>query len=301
MVEGLSLAGMTETPVVIAMGQRPGPATGFPTRSEQGDLQFLLSAGHGEFPRFLFAPGSPEQAFFLTNKAFDLAEKYQVPAFVLFDTHLADCQWTYKGFDPGRLRNADYRLRGEAFANLAAYKRHAFTDDGVTPLAVPGDARHLVVTDSDEHDEDGHLVEDAATRIAMTDKRLFRKLPRMQGEVAPPFLYGDRKPDIVLTGWGSLYGLMREAVDVLSASYGIAMLHFSELCPFPDTGRLDYLGLLENARLTVCIEQNATGQFARLMKAETGFEFAAHVRRFDGRPFTVEGLVRELQATITRR
>ena len=301
MVEGLSLAAMTETPVVIAMGQRPGPATGFPTRTEQGELQFLLSAGHGEFPRFLFAPGSPEQAFFLTNKAFDLAEKYQVPSFVLFDTYLSDSQWTYQGFDPGRLRNTDYRLRGEAFANLASYQRHAFTGSGVSPLAVPGDAKHLVVTDSDEHDEDGHIVEDAATRIKMVDKRLFRKLPRMQEEVSPPFLYGDRDPDIVLTCWGSLYGLMREAVDELSASYGIAMLHFSELYPFPGTGRFDYLGLLNRARLTVCIEQNATGQFARLMKAETGFEFTAHVRRFDGRPFTVEGLVRELQATITRR
>jgi len=301
MVEGLSLAAMTETPVVIAMGQRPGPATGFPTRTEQGELQFLLSAGHGEFPRFLFAPGSPEQAFFLTNKAFDLAEKYQVPAFVLFDTYLSDSQWTYTGFDPGRLRTTEYRLRGEAFGRLASYRRHAYTETGISPLGVPGDAKHLVVTDSDEHDEEGHIVEDAATRIKMVDKRLFRKLPRMQDEVAPPFLYGDRDPDIVLVCWGSLYGPMREAVDVLSASYGIALLHFSELSPFPGTGRFDYLGLLGKAKLTICVEQNATGQFARLMRTETGHAFSAHVRKFDGRPFTVEGLVKELQATIMRR
>jgi 2-oxoglutarate ferredoxin oxidoreductase subunit alpha len=301
MVEGLSLAGMTETPVVIAMGQRPGPATGLPTRTEQGDLQFLLSAGHGEFPRFLFAPGSPEQAFYLTNKAVDLAEKYQVPAFVLFDTYLSDTQWTYKGFDPSRLRTTDYRLRGEAFAKAANYMRHAFTESGVSPLGVPGDATHLVVTDSDEHDEEGHLVEDAATRVKMVDKRLFRKLPRMQEEIAPPFLYGDRDPDIVIAGWGSLYGLMREAVDALSASYGIAMLHFSELVPFPLTDRFDYRRLLESARLTICVEQNATGQFARLMKDATGCEFTGHVRKFDGRPFTAESLVRELQRAIMKR
>ncbi len=300
MVEGLSLAGMTETPIVIAMGQRPGPATGFPTRTEQGELLYLLHAGHGEFPRFLFAPGSAEQAFFLTNKAFDLAEKYQVPAFILFDTFLADSQWTSRGFDLGRIRTTDYRLRGEAFAALARYKRHAFTESGVSPLGVPGDATHLVVTDSDEHDEDGHIVEDAATRIRMVEKRLLRKLPAMAGEVSPPFLYGDHRPDIVVTGWGSLYGPLREAVDELSSSYGIALLHFSELCPFPGTDRLDYLQLLRQARLTICVEQNATGQFARLLRTETGFEFSAHLHKFDGRPFTREQLVKDLTGIIKK-
>ncbi|HWR73800.1 MAG TPA: 2-oxoacid:acceptor oxidoreductase subunit alpha, partial [Nitrospirota bacterium] len=142
MVEGLSLAAMTETPVTIALGMRPGPATGFPTRTEQGELQFALSAGHGEFPRVVFAPGTPRQAFHLTNKAFDLAEKYQIPAFILFDTYLADSQWTYQGFDLDKVKNTDYRLRGEAFEKLPVYKRHAFTGTGVTPLGVPGDARH---------------------------------------------------------------------------------------------------------------------------------------------------------------
>jgi 2-oxoglutarate ferredoxin oxidoreductase subunit alpha len=300
MVEGVSLAAMTETPVVIALGQRPGPATGLPTRTEQGELHMALHAGHGEFPRFIFAPGSPEQAFFLTNKAFDLAEKYQVPAFILFDTYLSDSQWSYQGFDLARLRNTDYRLRGEAFQKLAGYKRHALTQSGISPLAVPGDAKHLVVTDSDEHNEDGHLIEDADTRIKMVVKRFYKKFPQMQQEVAPPFLYGDHKPDIVITGWGSLYGLMREAVDVLSTSYGIAMLHFSEIYPFPETKQFDYLGLLKRAKLTICIEQNATSQFARLMRTETGHEFGALINKFDGRPFTVESLVKELQVKIKR-
>ena len=300
MVEGVSLAAITETPVVIALGQRPGPATGLPTRTEQGELHMVLHAGHGEFPRFIFAPGSPEQAFFLTNKACDLAEKYQVPAFVLFDTYLSDSQWSYQGFDLARLRNTDYRLRGEAFQKLAGYQRHALTQSGINPLAVPGEAKHLVVTDSDEHDEDGHIIEDAETRVRMVEKRLFKKFPQMQQEVAPPFLYGDHKPDIVITGWGSLYGLMREAVDELSQSYGIAMLHFSEIYPFPNTDRFDYLRLLQSAKLTICVEQNATGQFARLMRTETGYEFNASINKYDGRPFAVESLVRELQVKIKR-
>lgn len=300
MVEGVSLAAITETPVVVAMGQRPGPATGLPTRTEQGDLHMVLHAGHGEFPRFLFAPGTPEQAFFLTNKAFDLAEKYQVPAFVLFDTYLSDTQWTYRGFDLTRLRRADYRLRGEAFAKLPAYQRHGYTESGVTRLGVPGDARHLVVTDSDEHDAEGHLTEDAATRVRMTEKRLFRKLLRMQKEIAQPFMMGDNSPDIVLVGWGSLYGLLREAVDELSRTYSIAMLHFSELYPFPSTERFDYLALLQRAKLTLCVEQNATGQLSRLMRTETGHVFSGHVLKYDGRPFTVDGLVRELKKAISK-
>lgn len=298
MVEGVSLAGMTETPIVIAMGQRPGPATGFPTRTEQGDLQFVLSAGHGEFPRIVFAPGSPQQAFFQTNKAFDLAEKYQVPAFILFDTYLADTQWTLDGLDLSRVRSTDYRVRGDAFKNLAEYKRYAYTQNGVTPFGVPGESNHLVVADSDEHGEDGHIVEDALTRIQMVQKRLLKKIPHIREEIAPPFFYGDHDPKVVITGWGSTFGVMKEAVDALAKTRSIAMLHFSELCPFPSVDRFDYVRLLQRAGQTLCVEQNATGQFARLMRAETGFEFSGHVRKFDGRPFTVEALAGEIDVNL---
>jgi 2-oxoglutarate ferredoxin oxidoreductase subunit alpha len=294
MVEGLSLAAITETPVVVALAMRPGPATGFPTRTEQGELQLVLNAGHGEFPRAIFAPGTPEQAFILTNKAFDLAEKYQIPAFVLTDQYLADSQWTYDGFNTGKLLYNDYRLRGEKFRELSEYKRHAFTDSGVTPLGVPGDSGHLVVTDSDEHDEEGHMVEDALTRIKMTEKRLFMKFALLQQEMESPSLYGEEKADIVIAGWGSNYGLMKEAVDVLSKRKKIAMLHFSQIYPLPLTERYDYIGPLRSAKKTICIENNATGQFARLLKAETGYAFSARINRYDGRPFLLEELTGEI-------
>jgi 2-oxoglutarate ferredoxin oxidoreductase subunit alpha len=298
MVEGLSLAGMTETPIVIVLAQRPGPATGLPTRTEQGDLQFALYTAHGEFPRIIFAPGNPEQAFYLTNKAFDLAEKYQIPAIIITDQYLADSQWTINELHLDRIKYTDYRLRGDEFKNLSEYKRHAFTDTGVTPLGVPGDSQHLVVTDSDEHDEEGHIVEDAETRIKMLDKRLFKKIPRIRQEIEPPILYGDAQPEIVITGWGSTYGVMKEAVDVLS-NRSIAMLHFSEIYPFPLIEKFNFLNILNNAKLTVCIENNATGQFARLIKAETGFAFLNKgIRKYDGRPFIVDDLVKELNAYI---
>ena len=298
MVEGLSLAGMTETPIVIAVGQRPAPATGLPTRTEQGDLLFCLHAAHGEFPRVIFAPGTPEQAFYLTIKAFDMAEKYQIPAFIIFDQYLADTTWTYEKFDLDKLQYNDYRLRGDAFRKLDSYKRHTFTDTGISPLAVPGDSKYLVVTDSDEHDEEGHITEDSEIRIKMVQKRLLKKLPLIKKEIEPPFLYGNSHPEILITGWGSTFGVMKEVVDILSKNRSVALMHFSEIYPLPSTEKFDYLALLNNAKMSISIENNATGQFARLIRAETGYEFSHRINKYDGRPFTVEGLLGELDACI---
>lgn len=299
MVEGLSLAGMTETPIVIGLAQRPGPATGLPTRTEQGELLFALYAGHGEFPRVIFAPGTPEQAVHLTSKAFDLAEKYQIPAFVLTDQYLADSSWTYETLNLEKIRNVDYRLRGEVFRNLETYKRHALTANGISPLGIPGDGPHLVVTDSDEHDEEGHIIEDAEIRRTMVQKRLLKKLPLIKAEIEPPSHYGSDKPEVILVGWGSTYGVMKEALERLAAR-NLAMLHFSELYPFPGTQKFDYLALLKGAKLTICIENNAMGKFASLMRSETGYAFDVHILKYDGRPFTVESLSGEIDAHLAR-
>lgn len=293
MVEGVSLAGMTETPIVIFEAQRPGPATGLPTRTEQADLLFILFAGHGEFPRVVFAPGSPKQAVFLTNRAFELAEKYQIPVFVIFDQYLGDAQWTYDEFDPNRLIYNDYRLRAEHLQKLTGYKRHAYTDSGVSPLAVPGESTHLVVTDSDEHDEDGHIIEDAETRIKMMQKRLFKKQSAIRAEISQPIRYGVDKPEIVLTGWGSTYGILKETVDKLNAGgANAAVLYFSEIYPLPDG---DYIEYLQAAKRTVCVEGNATGQFSSLVRMTTGYAFSQRITRYDGRPITVDYILRELK------
>ena len=298
MVEGLSLAAMTETPVVIALAQRPGPATGFPTRTEQGELLFALHAGHGEFPRIIFAPGSPEEAFFLTNKAFDLSQRFQVPVFILTDQYLADTQWTYKKFDTESLIFENYRLRGEMLQGREEYKRHTFTDNGISPFGVPGESKRLVITDSDEHNEEGHLIEDGFTRVRMADKRYFLKKSAITASINPPLLYGSKEPETVIVGWGSLYGIMKEAVDALSRKRSIAMLHFSEIYPFPGTEKFDYMDVLNKAKKTISIEQNATSQFARLMKTETGYDFADHINRYNGRPFMIEELTGEIDGLI---
>jgi 2-oxoglutarate ferredoxin oxidoreductase subunit alpha len=244
----------------------------------------------------VFAPGTPEQAFFLTSKAFDLAEKYQIPVLVISDQYLADTQWTFSDFDLGKLKYKDYRLRGEALEAVSTYRRHAVTDDGVSPLGLPGESKHLVVTDSDEHDEEGHIIEDGETRVQMVRKRLLKKLHLIRREIEPPLFYGDEQPEVLLTGWGSTYGVLREAVDALAVTRPTAMLHFSELYPFPSTEGFDYLRKLGEAKLTICVENNATGQFARLMRAELGYQFDRSIHKYDGRPFLLEPLLEEINA-----
>jgi 2-oxoglutarate/2-oxoacid ferredoxin oxidoreductase subunit alpha len=298
MVEGLSLAGMTETPVVIVLAQRPGPATGLPTRTEQADLLFGLFAGHGEVPRICFAPGTPEQAFGAVNRAFELSEKYQVPSMIFTDQHYADSEWSLERIDLDLFEFHDRRLRGEAFRALDSYSRHAFTADGVSPMAVPGDAPHVVVTDSDEHDEDGHLVEDAAMRRKMVEKRYHEKLGDIAGEMEPPTLYGSEKPEVLLVGWGSNYGVMKEAVDAMSPGRDAAMLHFHEVFPFVDEPRRGWLETMKNARACICVENNASGRFASLLRMETGFKIEHNINKYDGRPFSLEELLEEIDGHL---
>lgn len=299
MTEGLSLAGITETPVVIAEVQRPGPATGLPTRTEQGDLLFVLHSGHGEFPRVLFTPGTPEQAILLTNKAFDLAEKYQIPAIIQSDQYLADSEWTLAQIDRAPLVLRDYRDHASD-ENDGQYKRYSLNESGISPLAVPGRSAKIVVVDSDEHDEEGHIIEDAETRIKMVEKRWKKKWPVLKAEISPPLFYGHAQPRIVLVGYGSTYGIMLDAVTALQEKENIALLHFSEIWPFPDPEQHDFMEILHGADLAVCVENNATGQFARLFRSETGFVFPASIRKYDGRPFMLEPFTEAIHERIRK-
>ena len=301
MVEGLSLAGMTETPIVIALGQRPGPATGFPTRTEQGELQFLISAGHGEFPRVILAPGTPSQAFFLTNKAFDLAEKYQVPVFILFDTYLSDSQWTLDGLDLSKVRRCRLPAAGRSVQSAGRLQAIRLYGERRLP---PGRARRCCsrCRHRQRRTRRGGAYRRGCARPGSRWSRsgCSKNCPGSKQEIAAALPVRRPRPGNVLVGWGSIYGVMREAVDELSKSASIAMLHFSEVFPLPGLDRFDYMRLLGSAKRTICIEQNATGQFDRLIKAETGFEFSDHIRKYDGRPFLREELAREVKEKCDR-
>jgi 2-oxoglutarate ferredoxin oxidoreductase subunit alpha len=283
MVEGIGLAGITETPVVIIDAQRPGPAVGLPTRTEQGDLQFVLHAHHGDFPRAVLAPATIEDAFWVTVKAFNLADKYQLPAIILTDQHLASSYGTVDPLDPSQV-NVD---RGPLFSDKeddpSDYRRHKITPSGISPRAFPGLSKALVITDCDEHDEEGHLTENVEERTKQVQKRL-RKLFSCKQEIGTPWQHGPKKAETTLIGWGSTYGAIHEAVDVLrSEGASVNMLHLNELWPFPAEAVTDALDRNHNSYI---IENNATGQLARLIKAETGHDVSGRILKFDGRPFT---------------
>jgi 2-oxoglutarate ferredoxin oxidoreductase subunit alpha len=283
MVEGIGLSGITETPVVIIDAQRPGPAVGLPTRTEQGDLQFVLHAHHGDFPRAVLAPASIEDAFWLTIKAFNWAERYQLPVIILTDQHLAS---SYATIDPPDLSQVTVdrgMLFSEKEGNPSEYMRHRLTKSGISPRAFPGLGKALVVTDCDEHDEAGHLTEDAGQRTAQVQKRL-RKMSPLSKETRTPPKYGSRGAETTLIGWGSTYGAIHEAVDILrKEGASVNMLHLNELWPFPGKAAVN---ALSKARNSYVIENNATGQVAQLIKAETGYDVSGRILRFDGRPFT---------------
>ncbi len=283
MVEGIGLAGITETPIVIIDAQRPGPAVGLPTRTEQGDLQFVLHTHHGDFLRAVLAPATVEDAFWITVKAFNLAEKYQLPVIILTDQHLASSYATVNPFDLSQLTIDRGLLFSEKESDPANYKRHRITQSGISPRAFPGLGRALVVTDCDEHDEEGHLTEDAEARTAQVQKRL-RKLFSLKQEISSPRWYGPKKAETTLIGWGSTYGAIQEAVDILhKEGSSVNMLHLNELWPFPTEAVTDAITKANNSYV---IENNATGQLTRLIKAETGCDVSGRILKFDGRPFT---------------
>jgi 2-oxoglutarate ferredoxin oxidoreductase subunit alpha len=291
MVEGVSLAGMTETPIVVVVAQRPGPATGLPTRTEQADLEFVLHAGHGEFPRAIFAPGSVEECFHLARKALLLAEAHQSPVFILTDQFLADSLRSVEPFDVAGLDQVKPGI--DPGSVKEPYRRHAVTPSGVSPRIIPGASERLVVTDSDEHTDDGHLTEDLAVRKVMVDKRL-RKMEGLRREVVPPVYEGSESPELLLVSWGSTRGAVREAAAQIKANgVDVATLQFSQVWPLVPE---QFVPRLESAGSVVCVEGNAFGQLARLIRRETGFGIEERVSRYDGLPITPGFILRALRA-----
>jgi 2-oxoglutarate ferredoxin oxidoreductase subunit alpha len=290
MVEALGLAGITETPVVIYNAQRPGPATGLPTRQEQGDMLFMLHASQGEFPRFLLAPGTHEECFTAGWRAFNLAEKYQTPALILSDHYLAVAVRTLDldafDFEAVEIERGALLSEADLDALEEEYLRYRVTDSGVSPRAVPGHPKAVYVASGNEHEENGSITEEPETRQAQVEKRQ-RKLVGMTGEMSAPRRYGPPEAEITFLCWGSTFGPLREAVDRLNAERAgwANFLHFVDLWPFPTEA---VTAALESARQVVAVENNATAQLATLMRAHTGHAMDGEILRYDGRSFTPE-------------
>lgn len=288
MTEALGLAGVTETPLVIVVSMRPGPSTGLPTRTEQGDLSFVLYASQGDSPRAVLAPGTPAQGFALTAKALNWADRYQIPVIILTDQYFGDTQFTHT---PGEFPEVEVDRALTTGPSSGTYERYAYSVDGVSPRRLPGFGPELVVADSDEHTPDGHLTEDLGVRVQMHDKRL-RKLKGLVQEMGGITTAGEPDAPLTLVCWGSNLGPVQEAVARLAGDKTPArMVHLSELWPFP-AGAV--AGVLKGSKKLVMVEMNASGQLNRLLRQETGIKADHLVLKYDGAPFTPEYILRGL-------
>jgi 2-oxoglutarate ferredoxin oxidoreductase subunit alpha len=297
MVEALGLAGMAEVPVVIVEAQRPGPSTGMPTKTEQGDLLFALFASQGEFPRIVLAPGTQEACFHTTVRAFNLAEKWQCPVIVMTEFYLTTMMRTLlpSEFPIERVQidRGDLLTPAQLDGLTGPYLRYRDTPSGISPRAIPGHPKAVQQACSDEHDEYGHFEdENQANRLKMAGKR-WRKFQHIVEDLHEPTLYGPEGAAVTLMGWGSTYGAMREAVDMLNARGTRAnLLHFVDIWPFPEAKAAP---LIEAARELVAVEGNQSGQFAHLVRAMTGRRADRMILRWDGRPISAEYIIEKLE------
>jgi len=287
MEEGVSLSGMLEAPVVIHIAQRPGPATGLPTRTEQGDLELALYSGHGEFPRIIYTPGSIEDAFYLTQRAFNSADKFQIPVFILTDQYLIDSYYNTRCFDVSKLPVQTYYIE-----TVPEYKRYASTADGISPRGIPGFGSGFVVVDSDEHDQEGHITENLDIRTEMVDKRL-KKLELIQKDAIPPELIGNKECKTLVVCWGSTYKIVLEAIRKLGRN-DVSLLYFRQVYPLHQ----DTASYFERAEKRVIIENNATCQFAKVLKLYADINISLRILKYNGLQFSVEEIVTALHRFV---
>ncbi|MFA5022473.1 MAG: 2-oxoacid:acceptor oxidoreductase subunit alpha [Patescibacteria group bacterium] len=286
MTEALALAGITETPVVIVESQRPGPATGLPTWTEQGDLAYLATAAHGEFIRVILAPGDPQEAFYLTTQAFNLAEKWQVPVFILVDKYISEGHQSIAQPDLNQFEiDRGQLLTDEQLAKITDYKRYQYAESGVSARTIPGQKGGAYLANSDEHDEHGLTIEgfDALTRQKMVDKRA-AKLSGLLKDLPKPKMYGSKTAKITLVGWGSVKGPVLEALKVLDQ---VNYLHVST--PWP-LDKDEVAQQLKGAKMVVVIENNHDGQLANILE-QHGIKVNQRLNKYDGAQFFPEEVV----------
>ncbi len=286
MTEAIGLAGITETPLVIVDGQRSGPSTGMATRTEQSDLLFVVHASQGEFPRAVLAPTGPEDAFYLTTEAFNLADQWQVPVFVLTDHHLATAQATVTEYELGRVTIDRGEMAPEP-DEVQALARYAVTASGVSPRAVPVVSKWLVAQDCHEHNERGIVTDNPQNRERQMAKRM-RKLTGMAASFPGPEVIHPEAATLILC-WGSTVGPVLEAVEELRGQgHDLGVAFFRHLFPM---NRARVRAALPAEKRLLTVEGNYTGQLGKLLLLETGLATHGHIGKIDGRLFTVEDVV----------
>ncbi len=285
MTEACSLQGMSEIPLVLYLAQRNAPATGVPTYTGQGDLEFALNAGHGEFPRVVVAPGDAKDAFERTIEALYLAEKYRVLVILLSDKHIGESNYTFDEKD------FSVRVKPQRFILKEVpkdYKNYKLTENGVSPRAVPGQTEISVRATSYEHDENGITTEEGEWVVKMNDKR-WKKFEFLKKEIKnfePLSFYGEGENLIV--SWGSPKGAI---LDALSEIKNWSFLQINYLCPFPEK---EFTEIVKNKKRIVLVENNVTGLLGRVIRERTGLEIKEKILKYDARPFAKEDILEKL-------
>jgi 2-oxoglutarate ferredoxin oxidoreductase subunit alpha len=299
MSEGLGMTGMTETPAVVMLAQRPGPSTGLPTYSGQGDLRFAIHASQGEFPRVVIAPGDVKECFYKTIEAFNLAEKFQIPAILITDKHLVESYETAEFFDQNRIGiDRGLLLTEDEYIGEEEYKRHKFTENGISPRAMPGMMEAIVRTNADEHNESGYTTEDPELTTKMADKR-FKKLDALVKALEnyeTTKLYGPGEADVTILGWGSTKGPIREAMKLLSKEgLEVNYLQIVYMTPFPVA---NVQRILKLAKKTVVVENNKTSQLSSLIREHLLMTVDHKILKYNGRPFNPGELSQRIKEVL---
>ncbi len=301
MVESLSFAGITEIPIVVFIAQRPGPATGMPTWTEQGDLLFSVFSGHGEFPKIVLAPGDNEEMIELTAKAYNLADIYQMPVIVISDMYLSESHKSVEksfvdSFVSKYQINRGKLIGQDQVSNIkdGKYLRYKLSEDGISERLIPGTPGHFYQANSYEHVEDGHTTEEAQPRIDQVHKREKKWATYLKNDFVLPTVYGDLEgSETVFVSWGSTKGIVMQAQKLLlDKKVNSAFIHFNHIYPL-DIDKTKELFNKQNKKY-ILVENNSWGQFGKLLKMETGFEFKEKLLRYDGRPIVAEDIVNKV-------
>lgn len=286
MTESISLVGITETPLVCVIAQRPGPATGLPTWTSAGDLNIAVYAGHGEFARLVLAASDIETCYTLTQKAFNLAEKYQIAVMVLTEKQIAESLFQVDKM-PENLPIERHILSDEEAKNVKSSDRYKLTENGVSPRWLPGQSDAVYNANSDEHLGDGSLTEDAEPAKAIYYKRILKEKYLLE-DLEEPVIYGSQPQDsdIAFVGWGSVKNTVLDAMPMAEKlGIKVSYLHYENLYPVKTKVLSEYVA---NAKNVVLIENNATGQLGHLLTSKTGILFEKTFFKWDGRPFFLE-------------
>ena len=305
MTEAVGAAGMMEIPVIYIDVMRAGPSTGVPTKTEQGDLWQVLGASQGDYERLIAAPFDALDAFNTMPELFNLADRFQCPGIMISDLLISEGRYSV---DPDLIDMHPVIDRGQLITDPVSpngYKRYENTDTGISPRAIPGLEGYVHVVATDEHDEDSTLISDEFTnphkRRMMVEKR-GRKMQGILDLIPQPELDGPEDAEVTLVGWGSTQGAIKEAIGQLTErGVTVNQLAIKWLVPF----HADHvLGILNNAKKVIIVENSFSGQFARYLRSETGFAAHGHIRKYDGEPFMPhhisDGVMEQVAEKVSR-